>query len=502
MNLKLGALDIKLSGADLSLSLNSVPSLRLLTEEKFDESIIKEILVTSERAKLEWQGESVDVLAYGFDKSKNEANESEAYIYALILNEAFEDWLVRSVEAPTELNYGIYQNQAEVGGWTFLNGCLANQVLVPINDYKERIDKILPIASCLTRPIYQDNQQFLNTVICYLQLHLPELVGWTAIHAEEEALRLVFFDEENAFELDSSWENISASLPIRFVSREEARAHKAKLRKTGLQVKADKKMALLKKLAEHGLSTALSGFLEVGSETELLYVPGPVKLAEKFFLCETISYSFDFELDALAITLSLESGFQVPASSVTPCMLEGHFKAWDEDDSDEIRVFLTPPDPPTWQLMDPKDSDLLKSDGHLMAEFVLPTTPKDDYAEFYVRRVEGDKIIFELQAFHTPIIYGSQQVLNEQLEAATLSINTEILALSVSDKGTAIEDTMGIVFDKDKMMQRSEQDIFIETETIILNNNVEITENKVDVKSKTEIANDLQVDGKLEVGGM
>jgi hypothetical protein len=269
-----------------------------------------------------------------------------------------------------------------------------------------------------------------------------------------------------------------------------------------MQIKTDYKMALLMELAKHGIQEPLSSFLETNDEKDLLYLPGPVKLAEKLFLCEAITYSFEDVIDTLTTTLDLTSGFQTPASTVIPSRLEGLFKAWDEDDDDEIRVFLKPPDDSLWQMMDAKDSNLLDPSSDLMAKFVLPTTPKDDYSEFYVRRVEGDRVVFELQCFYTPIIYGSQQKLNEELEAATLSINTEILALTLSDKGTTISDANGIVMDKDKMMNRAESDIFTETKTIILDDNVEITENSLDVKSKTNVANDVQIDGKLEVGGM
>ena len=502
MLLNLANITIDLDRVDLVLGLNAVPTLRLLTEERFDEDVMGEVVSSGERATLEWQDDSVEVLPYGFDRSNVESRRGEAFVYALLLTEELESWFGRKVEAGQEILYGIYQNQSEVGGWTFLNNCLGRQFLVPSDEYRERIDQILPISTCLTRPIRQDNQQYLHTVIGYLQQHLPELVGWTGVHAESEPLRFVFFDEEHAVSLDESWW-IAAGLPVRFAPmREQGRNEQVSLRKTGAQVAADKKMAFLKELASHGIQTPLAGFLEVGDETSLLYLPGPVKLGKKLLLCERVSYSFDATEDALTTTLELGSGFQVPAGSAFPVRLEGLFKAWDQDDKDEVRVFLSPPSDSSWRLMAAADSDLLKPDAELMAEFVLPTTPKDKYSELYVRRVEGDRVVFELQPFLRPIIYGSQQVLNEQLEAATVSLNTEILALSLSDRNTAIEDANGIVMDSKQMMNRAENDMFTESETIIFEDNLVVTEKSVDVKSKTNIANDVQIDGKLEVGGM
>ena len=499
MILKLGDSDIDLSGIDLRLGLNAVPRLSLRLKERRDAQLLKDVVGSSERATVSWEDKDLEILPYAFNDSSELGNDNEAYLHAALIEEALETWFTTKPDVSGELHYGVYQNQSDVGGWTFLNSSLGLNFLVPISDYQERINQVLPISTCLTRPIRQDNQQFLGTVIDYLQHHLPELVGWSAIHASEEPLRFIFFDEENAIKLDESWENLSARLPVRFAGHEHSSVD---LRKTGMQVSAGQKMALMMELAKHGITEPLSGFLSYGEEKDLLYLPGPVKLGEKLFLCETITYSFEEEIDTLATTLELSSGFQTPAGTTVVTKLEGEFKAWDKDDSDEIRVFLSPPDDSLWQMMDAKDSNLLDPGSDLMAEFVLPTTPNDQFSGLYVRRVEGDRVVFELQPFHTPIIYGSQQILNEELEAATLSINTEILALSMSEKGTAIEDANGIVMDKDKMMSRAESDIFAESQTIILDNNVEITENSVDVKSKTDIANNVQIDGKLEVGGI
>ena len=408
MKLLLGTQELELTNIDLMLSLNSVPKLRLLTTEKFDSSIINDIIKTSERVKLSWQDEELECIPYGFEKNPEDASEGESYIHALLIYEALEDWFTTKPDAPKDLLYGIYQNQTEIGGWTFLNSCLAHQVLVPLKDYQERIDQILPISTCISRPIQQDNQQFLNTVMGYLQHHIPELIGWTAMHLEEEALRFVFFDEENAFKLDESWENLSAKLPVRFKSG----VQRIEVEKTGLQVKSGHNMKLLKELAQHGQTTPLQDFMAAGSEKDLLYLPSPVLLAERLYLCEQLSYSFEADANDVTPTLSLSTGHRRIASTPNPVRLESHFEKWDADDSDEKRVFVSTPDPATWQLMDPQDSNLLKPDADLMAEFVLPVSPHDDYSEFYTRRVAGDQLVFKMQTFACPLIYGSKQKLS------------------------------------------------------------------------------------------
>lgn len=498
MQLKLGSLELDLSRIDLILSLNSVPSLRLLTEERIDTSTIKEIVGSGERAELLWQDDTLEVSPFGFDKSKTEASESEAYIHALLLTENLEAWFTTKPDAPETLNYGIHQNQSDIGGWTFLNSCLGYQFLTPINDYKERIDKILPISTCLTRPIRQDNQQYLGTVIGYLQHHLPELVGWTSVHTEHEALRFVFFDEENAFGLNESWENLSVNLPLRFVPGSTT---KTEVRKTGFQVQADEKMSLLQTLAQHGIQTPLSGFLEAGNEDELLYLPGPVKLGEMLLLCEAITYSFAEENDTLITTLKVSSGLRTPASTVSSSRFEGMFKAWDVDDAEEINVFLATPDNTTWQMMDLKDSNLLNPSADLMAEFILPTTPNDEFSGMYVRRLDGDRLIFKVENFKTPTIYGSHQVLTEKLEAATVSLNTEVLALSGAAKDTGINEMQGIVVNAETMMHRTAREIEADAGTITLGKNIEVEKYLLSIVSTVDIANSATVD-KVKVTGV
>jgi hypothetical protein len=493
MNLELSDKTIKLSRIDLRLALNAVPTLTLFLKEERDAQLIKAVVGTTKRVTLDWQDNKLEVVPFGFEELIN----NESTLHALLLEKELETWFTTKVAASTGIHYGIYQNQSDVGGWTFLNSCLGHNVLVPPNDYKKRIDQILPISSCLTRPIRQDNQQYLGTVINHLQCHLPELVGWSAIHASEEALRFVFFDEENALELNETWKNLSAKLPIRFTNHHR----NIHLRKTGMQIKADKKMALLIELARHGIQEPLSGLLETNDEKDLLYLPGAVKLAEKLFMSEAITYSFEDSHDTLTTTLDLSSGFQTPASTTVPSRFVGLFKAWDADDDEEIRVFLSPPDDTTWQLMDPKDSNLLKPDADLMAKFVLPTTPNDSYAGLYVRRVEGDKLIFKVESFNTPMIYGSHQKLTEELEAATLSLNTEVLALSTSESGTGINDMHGIIAKAKTIMNRTESEVAAEAGTITLVQNIQVKKDSLSVASKTDIASSASVD-KVKVKGV
>lgn len=505
MNLELANSTIKLSRIELQLSLNAVPSLSLFLKEERDAQTVKKIVGSKDKAKLQWQDNTLEVIPYGFENVPKSASENEAILHALLLEQDLETWFTTKPEAKAGLHYGIYQNQSEVGGWSFLNSCLGHQVLVPVNSYKDRIDSILPISTCLPRPIRQDNQQYLGTVIAYLQLHLPELVGWSAIHASQEALRFVFFDEENAVKLNESWENLSAKFPIRFTNNGRNQrtqyGQKTQLRKSGMQIKEDKKMALLMEIARHGIQEPLSGFLETNDEKDLLYLPGSVKLAEKLFLCEAITYRFEDDDDTLTTTLEVSSGLQTPASAAIPCRLEGLFKAWDADDDEEVRVFLSPPENSQWQLMDPLDSNLLKPDADLMAEFVLPTTPKDDYSEFYVRRVEGDRVVFKVEGFNTPIIYGSHQKLTEELEAATVSFNTEILALATSSRDTAINDMHGVIAKAKTIMYRTGDEVVAEASTITLAQNIQVKKDSLSIASKTDIASSASVD-KVKVSGV
>ncbi len=497
MKLKLGASEVDLSGIDLILSVNSVPSLRLLSLEKFDASLIKEITTASDRSVIAWQDDELEVLPYSFEKQPKDASDGESYIHTLLLKESLEAWFKTKVEAAVTLNYGIYQNQSDVGGWTFLNSCLANQVLVPVNKYKERIDKILPISTCLARPIHQDNQQFLNTVVGYLQQHIPELMGWSAIHAEEEALRFIFHDEENAFELDESWENLSASLPTRFNNHK----NDVKLEKTGQQLQGGKNMAFLKELSSHGLTTPLTDYLEAGSEEHLLYLPGSAKLKDRLFFCKTLTYSFKAETNLLRTSLSLSTNLGKPKQSLVAAKLEGQFKAWDADDDDEKRVFLSPPKAATWQLMDPKDSNLLKPDADLMAEYLVPTTAKELYSEFYIKRVEGDKVIFKTQGFQTPIIHGSKQKLTEKQEAATLSLNAEVIVLSNADYDTEINDMQGIIMNAKTIMKRTNKEVKTESKTITLAKNMQVETSSLSIHSPTHIGKTTTVK-KVKVTGV
>ena len=217
MKLELGDNSFKLSRIDLRLGLNAVPGLSLFLKEERDAQIIKEIVGTKDKAKINWQEKSLEILPYGFEDSPKSSSENEAILYAVLLEKDLESWFTTKPEADKRLHYGIYQNQSDIGGWSFLNNCLGQKVLIPPKNYQERIDQILPISTCMTRPIRQDNQQYLDTVINYLQHHLPELIGWSAIHSAEEPLRFIFMDQENAIKLNESWENLSARLPIRFV---------------------------------------------------------------------------------------------------------------------------------------------------------------------------------------------------------------------------------------------------------------------------------------------
>ena len=499
MKIKLGEATIELDRIELHLALDSVPSLSLYLKEEHDAQINKQIVESTETGTLEWQDDSLDFKPFGYREKVDARAGQEAVIYALLIEDALEEWFETRPEAPSRLNYGIYQNRSEVGGWTFLYNSLGRKLHDPVPIYRDRIDQVLPISTCLTRPIHQDNQQYLMTAIGYLQHHLPELVGWSAVLGSASPLRLIFFDEENAIGLDGSWENLSELLPNRHLHSRQG--HKATLQKSGLVMNSGMKMALLKELAQHGLPEPLSGFLMEGSEADLLYLPGPVKLGERLFLCEGITYGFEDPEHSLFMTVELSSGFQLPASSAIPTRLEGDFKAWDEGDADEIRVFLSPPDDGSWQLMDPGDSDVLDPGAQLMAKFVTPTTPNDSYAGLYVRHEAGDRLVFKTQIFQTPLIFGSFQILHDELEAANFSLNGELLALSTSSSDTNINDMHGIVADAKTIMKRAESSIAAEASTITQANNVQIEESKLTIASETDIAKNTKVD-KIKVTGV
>ena len=499
MNIKLGEDSIELDRIELRLGLNAVPSLSLYLKEQHDAEINKQVIEQTETGTLEWQDDSLEFKPFGYQKIPDSRQGVEGVIYALLLEDSLEDWFETRPEAPSRLNYGIYQNRADLGGWTFLHNTLGRKFHVPPNPYQDRIDQVLPISTCLIRPIHQDNQQYLMTVIGYLQHHLPELVGWCSVFGEEEPLRLIFIDEENAVSLDASWENLSEMLPSRYARPLGQR--RTTLRKSGLVMHGGMKMALLIELVRRGITEPLSGFLEEGSESDLLYLPGPVKLGRELFLCEAITYGFQDPENSLFMTIELTSGFQTPASTANPTRFEGLFLAWDEGDDDEERVFLTPPEDSTWQMMDSSDSNVLDAEAELMARFVMPTTPNNDYAGLYVRRVEGDRLVFKTQIFQTPMIYGSFQILHEELEAATLSLNTEVLALSTSTLDTGINDMHGVVIDAAKIMNRAKSSIAAEASTITQAKNIQVTEDSLTVATVTDIAKTTTAK-KLKVTGV
>lgn len=500
MIVTLGDEQRELSRIDLRLGLGAVPTLVLRLKDEHGAGLTTRTVGRLHRGRLEWQGSTIDIAPFGFERTPSAAGTAEARVYALLLGEDLQAWFDAKIVPGKGVQHGIYQNQAEIGGWTFLSNCLDRKFLVPETAFKERIDEFLSLGACLIRPVHQDNLEFIGTVVNTLQHHIPELAGWAAIFDSPEPLRFVFFDEEHAIPLDDSWEILSPRLPSRYAGHTSGTP--AKLKQAGIWVKSDKRMALLQALARHGIAQPLSGFLTESIENELIYLPGPVKLGDRLLMCEAVTYSFREVDDALTMELELTSGHQVPSSSNTPVRVEATFDAWDAGDDAQQRVFVAPPPNGTWNLVDPDDATLLDPGAGILARFVTPTMPNDRFAGLYVRHEQGDRVIVDIQPFRTPLVHGSWQVLHDELEAATLSLNTELLALSTSDSGTSINDAHGIVMDEKKIMQRSGDDIIAETDTITLDQNVVITEDSVDVKSETHVANKVKIDGKLEVGGM
>jgi hypothetical protein len=152
--------------------------------------------------------------------------------------------------------------------------------------------------------------------------------------------------------------------------------------------------------------------------------------------------------------------------------------------------------------MDNQNPSQVNPKGKLLATFITPTTPNDSYAGIYVTHKENDQIGFFSQTFASPTILGGTQRYQEELEKANLSLNEARLALSTSSQGTNLDGTTGTVMTKAAMMNRADTDIKAEAETITENNNMRIMEDKVDVASDTDVAKNVQIDGKLEVGGL
>ena len=89
----------------------------------------------------------------------------------------------------------------------------------------------------------------------------------------------------------------------------------------------------------------------------------------------------------------------------------------------------------------------------------------------------------------------------EQQEAASLSLNTEVLVLNSDNKDADINDVKGIVADASTIMQRLNTELAVETGTITLAKNVEVEESALGINSKTDIAKKTTV-RKVKVTGV
>ncbi len=292
----------KVGRASLKISLNAVPTLilDLKEEEEKSDSKLSKLLATSEvPANFKWQGKGLDFIAIGFQAGAAspihdiENPISKTKIYGLLLPKSLQDWFKTRPKFADGLNYGIYQNPAnpKTPGWTFLYNVLGKKFFNPSNRYKKRIGQLLPLGACIPRPTGLDNWQFNDYVIQNLKHHIPKLVGWCGFNTDQQPLRFVIFDEDEAVKLDKVWERQSALFPNRYTGATPMQ-EVSRLRHRGLVVKNKGKMALLRELAKHGITKPLSGFLADGDAKDMVYVPGPVKLGEKLMLCEAISYDF------------------------------------------------------------------------------------------------------------------------------------------------------------------------------------------------------------------
>lgn len=511
--------------ATVRLTLNSGPLLCLQFEiEGNQQNTTEERLdIVSKRTQgtFSFQDDEVEFITIGF----NQTYKGPLEVVGLVLQPSLVNWfgISPSGRIQNNVDYLVYQRQTLGDGWEFLNHLLGRKFSRPPNI--DLFERLFPVGSCLWRSAEFDNFQFLNQTIALLSRLHPLIRGWSGFYSESKPLRLITFNSASAVELDSQWGSQSHFLPNRYGGAFWS-AQPCILDRY-IKVQEDRYMSLIKHLVSSGIKIEDHQFLEGNEPAKLLVRPGTVKIGDRIMFCQTITYEFqlynqqtdDYD-DPSEAKLTIETCLpnqEIGGNVFLPLRLEGDFQQWykkEGENNPKTQISLKPNSSDNWRLMSEQDP-MAESDNSLQAKILSPTSSRKNFSGIYIKHKEGDRMIMDIRPFNLPLVIGSLQRYQEQLENADISIGGEKLAISVSPHSTDLEQSQGFLIDqsrikgqaKERLALNAEQNVSVESDQ--LNVKAETTINKgLNIKGETtlesglEVQNDTHIDGDLSVGSM
>jgi hypothetical protein len=441
---RFGANAYPVSQVSVRLALNAAPTIRIRFPSA-NPPAADQLRLQSEMAPgtFETVGGRLEFLTLGFESVERPDGaggslRNKLETIGLLLPRTTADWFARKPAAGQGRHTLIYQRGADANGWLFLRRVLGYKFAAAPD--AEAFEALFGPRACLWRAPAWDNFDFLTRTLQAVRFHLPTVLGWTARMHESEPLTVVS-RAGRVVELDEHWSPPETPLPHRLAGLVPSGACRRRLEFT-----ATNPAGFLQKLVTTGDIQDVAA--EIGER--LPNGPGVVRMGSRELFCEAVTYTIAGRADVLSVKGEVEicEFPSLPVAAIPPVHLLGGFKGWHDaplrsGPRDLVAISAEGRD---WIMMADND-DAIDPDKPLLSHALTPKAYRDTYGGFYAKHKPGDEFAFAVAPGSVPWVVGARQLYHEPFEKAGLTLNADVVALSVSAKASELEQANAIHLD-------------------------------------------------------
>jgi hypothetical protein len=388
---------------------------------------------------LRWGGHELPFLTTGFDLPR----QAGAEIHGAAVSAPLWDWFTGRPEGATPLL--VYQRQeADPNAWAFVRRLAGFQLAEPEGDFADRVEPVFAERACFPRRRGDDNLDFLNRLIAFLDSYVPGVVGWCAFGAEQQPVRLITLPGR-VVELDASWEAAGDRYRRRRPGRHPLAANWYARRSLHPRDPAGL-FAALCRLGRPASAAELGQLEPAGEATQVVPLPGVVVWRGLRLFCSRAEYGFTVGGPPV-VTATLRFGADRPAARLPQTAgATGSFLDWVGEGPAAGKFLRVKPAGGRWAVL-PDRGTVVDPERPLWVEPLTPVPGPLPFAGLHCTYPVGAALRLTLEPGEAPQLRGSPQRRHRSLEQSAVTLNCPSIDLRTGEPGAGAEEADGLRLD-------------------------------------------------------
>jgi len=492
------ATTVRVRSATISLRLHSLPLMYVHVESYRLEQDYGRAVREQSRVTL---GGQIEGTLIGFQTNRGRDDQhTRITLVVTVVDKSIESWLA---DKPREGSQKllVYQRKQGESPRQYLDRLLDMKIDWERAEGLEKENVFLE-GACLWRTEDSTNIRFLNDVMAFIRLRLPDLEGWYFVADASKPIRAIT-RTEHSVDLDGAWRGLDGMetdaifLPSRGINAERFSTREFTLKRFYFlsNDREKTKLEAIQKLVSKGPPSSAASVPVTDGAGNLIMGPGPVTMGNQSYFAREIQYEVEFEVDvgadnSLEATVYLSTwNDRVAASPFHGLRLPAQFMGWQSASDGCLITDLAPAG--AWGL---------HQDSRIFTHVHTPSFVRDNFRGLYSTYEGGDSLFVEVRAGELPVMKGACQQYATELEAGCMALNAERIATVTLPVSTAIGTQCGFYIQADATIDARTETFVVDSELKQINENWSITKEKTDIVYDVEIDGNVKVYKKLDAG--